>query len=93
MGADARAFERTGETLGIVMSLGWFLILGPAGFLLLLGLAYAMVTSNLALGLVCGLLALSPLCLTVIWAFPLGGALLAERWIEKPEAVEAAARR
>jgi len=89
MRADPSTSERAAEALGMLMSLAWFLTVGLAGFLLLLGLEYAIVTLNLALGLVCGLLALSPLFLTIIWAFAIGAALLAERWIEKAETAEA----
>jgi len=89
MRADARASGKAVETMGILMSLGWLVIVGPLGFLLLLGAAYAMVTSNLALAVVCGLLALSPLFLTVVWACAIGAALLTEWWAENAKAAEA----
>ncbi len=71
--------RRAAEKAGVLMFLGWILILGVGGFLLLGAMAYAMITENLALGVVCGLLLFAPSALGVGWMLTAGASLVAER--------------
>jgi len=64
-----RLFRARAESIGTLIALSWFMIIGPWGGLLLGGIAYFLATESPALGLFCTFIFFSPLVLMIIGGF------------------------